>query len=112
MLENLEDTTSVYASQYESLAISAPNCLAVTLDSFYKEKCEAPPVKLKLEDAFAEVTQQRFRIDFVASSGRPMAEKKPAISKRQKIKELEQHPLVKQAIETFDGEIVDIRKSN
>lgn len=109
LLDNLEEFVAEYALNYESVAISAPNCLAVTLDSFYKEKCEAPAIKLQFEDKFAEITNQRFRIDFVAANSRPMAEKKPMVSKRQKMKELEQHPLVRKAIETFDGEITDVR---
>ena len=111
-LEKLEDILADYARNYESLAISAPNCLAVTLDSFYKEKCEAPSAKAKFEEAFAEITNQRFRIDFVTSSGQPKAEKKPVMSMRQQRKELEQHPLVRQAIEMFDGEITDVRRKN
>lgn len=110
MLQNVEDISSDYASHYESLAISAPNCLAVTLDSFYKEKCEIPSIKSKLEAALQEITQQQIRIDFVAAQAQPVAERKPAVSKRQQMKELEQHPLVRGAIDTFDGEIVDVRK--
>jgi hypothetical protein len=108
----LEDIAADYAGNYQSLAISAPNCLAVTLDSFYKEKCEVASVKSKLENTFAEIANQRFRIDFVASKGAANSDKKPVISKRQKMKELETHPLVRKAIEMFDGEIVDIRKMN
>ncbi|MEE2639043.1 MAG: DNA polymerase III subunit gamma/tau [Planctomycetota bacterium] len=111
-LENVEDIVADYASQFESVAISAPKCLVVTLDSFYKEKCEAPSVKIKFEETFARLTRQRFRIDFVASNGKPVTEKKSMISKRQKMKELENHPMVRKAIETFDGEIVDVRSAN
>lgn len=111
-LAKLEDIAADYAGNYQSLAISAPNCLAVTLDSFYKEKCEVASVKSKLENTFAEIANQRFRIDFIASKGAANSDKKPVISKRQKMKELETHPLVRKAIEMFDGEIVDIRKMN
>lgn len=109
-LGKLDDILADYASNYESVAISAPNCLAVTLDSFYKEKCDAPAVKAQFENAFAEVTRHKYRIDFVARRDQPAVDKKPAISRRQRIKELEQHPLIRTAIETFDGEIIDIQK--
>lgn len=110
-LEQLEDIAADYAGNYLSLAISAPNCLAVTLDSFYKEKCENPAVKSTLERAFEETTTRRFRIDFVTGA-KPAAkvQAKPT-TKRQQMRDLENHPLVRKAIDSFDGEILDVRKT-
>ena len=109
-LEKIEDFMAEYARHYERVAISAPNCLAVTLDSFYKEKCDTPAIKVKFEETFAEIANHRFRIDFVAGDTQQKAGKQPAISKRQKMKDLEQHPLVRQAIDKFDGQIMDVRE--
>ncbi|MEC9094850.1 MAG: hypothetical protein VX438_19230, partial [Planctomycetota bacterium] len=70
---------------------------------------DAPSVKNKFEETFAEIANCRFRIDFIAGSDPQLNGKQPTVSRRQKMRDLEQHPLVRKAIETFDGEIVDVR---
>ncbi len=113
-VETLEDTAADFASSFESIAISAPNQLAVSFKAEYtlhKERCERPELKSRLERSLEEITGQRFRIDFrvlPAEQTQPQS-RQPVMSKRQRMRELEKHPLVQEAIDTFDAEVVDIK---
>jgi hypothetical protein len=58
----------------------------------------------------SRLTGANVRIDFEVLPGEAKpADKRPApISKRQLMREAERHPLVRQAIEMFDAEVVDL----
>ena len=109
-ISGLEHIAADYASNFERVEMAGADRIAVKIDSFYKEKCEDPQIKKTLEDAFKNIAQRRFRIDFVVNQTQQKP-KSPAMSKRQQMKELEQHPLVRAAITMFDGEILDVRKA-
>jgi hypothetical protein len=80
-----------------------------TLD---KERCERPERKARIEKAISQVTGQKVRVDFEiltdSKSGPPVP--KPVISKRQRMRQKEKEPLVKEAIELFEAEVTDLEE--
>lgn len=112
-LENLGGMTAEFASHYDSIAISAPNQLVVRFKAPYtlhKERCEHPDQRRRLEEAMSQITGNTIRIDFQVQPGEtPQREKRqPPPSKRQRIKEVEKHPFVSEAMDVFDAEVVDL----
>ena len=112
-LEQIGDMTAEFAGFYDSLAISAPNQLVVSFRAEYthqKETCERPERKESLEQALSRILGRRVRIDFNVLPGEAKkAERQPVLTKRQRMRELEKHPLVREAIEIFDAEITDLK---
>ncbi len=112
-LDSLGDTTSEFASQCDSVAISAPNQLVVRFKAEYtlhKERCERPDLRNRLETAVSEVAGRQIRIDFqtLPKEKAQTQTRQPVMTKRQKMREMEKHPFVKEAIETFDAEVSDV----
>jgi DNA polymerase-3 subunit gamma/tau len=112
MLGRLEDMTVDFASSATSLAISAPNMLVVGFPAHYtlqKESCERPERKEKIELLLAELTGQHVHLKFellpneVADTSEPVTR-----TNRQKKRDLEQDPLVRQAMEVFDAELIRV----
>ncbi|MEC7428297.1 MAG: DNA polymerase III subunit gamma/tau [Planctomycetota bacterium] len=110
-LDRLQDTTSEFARDYSSVAISGPNTLVVTLRSSYnKEMCEQPERRKRLEMAVAEVAEQTLQVVFRATQAVAETPTRPATSnRRQLMREITQHPWVNEAIAMFEGEVVDMR---
>jgi len=112
VLSRLEDMTGDFASSATSVAISAPNTLVVGFPAPYtlqKESCERPERKDKIEFLLAEITGQKVRIQFQMLPGEAPTTPKPATkSNRQKKRDLEQEPLVRQAMDVFDAEMIRI----
>jgi len=102
------------AGDYVALAVSPPNQLVVTLKAAYnKEYCDRPDVKRELEQGFARQIGRTVRIEFAvaAPADVPHTEKRsPAVSRQQRMRELEQHPLVQEAVRLFDAEIVRVEE--
>ncbi len=112
-IDSIGDMTADFASHYDSIAISAPNQLVVSFKAEYtlhKERCEHPNRRQRLEQAIGELTGQNVRIDFqVLPSEAPSRQRTPPpLSKRQRIREVEKHPLVREAMDKFDAEVVDL----
>jgi DNA polymerase-3 subunit gamma/tau len=116
-LSELQDMTGDCASKYDTVAISAPNRLVVTFRKAYttaKEFCERPDKRSRLEQTLARITGREMRIDFAVSAdepqsiGRPPVAARQPVSPRQRQFELRKHPLVRQAMELFDAEIVTV----
>ena len=106
------DTTADLAGEFERLELPSPSQLVVTLpDPYSCDACNRPERKERLERALAAITGASIRVDFVASKQSPATAtpRKPVMSKRQQIREIEQHPMVRAAIEMFDGEVVNLR---
>jgi len=108
----IEDMTSDYAQKYDRVAISGPNHLVISFRAKYtfnKEYCEKPERRKLIEQALAEVVGTPVRIDFdllkdeAAEAGKPPA---PKLTRQQRMRQIQENPLVRQAIEMFDGEIV------
>jgi len=105
--------TSDIAGNYETLAISGPNVLAVRLRAAYnKEWCERPEVIRKIEETLRRLVGKTIRVEFsavqepakVAATRQP-----PAASQWKKMRDVEQHPLVQEAMGLFSAEIVRVQ---
>jgi hypothetical protein len=111
-VDEIGGMTSDIAGNYESLAIPAPNVLVVGLKATYnKEWCERADVKRKLEQTLARLAGRTIRIDFAVTeeaSPRPAARRASGRNQVQKMREIERHPLVQEAISLFDAEIVRV----
>jgi hypothetical protein len=111
-LADIGGITAEFASNYSGVAISGPNQLVVTLRSAYnKEWCERPDVKRKLETTLSRLAGRDVRLGFCAAAeaAQPRSERRPTMqAMRQRRRELEQHPLVQQAMELFDAELVRV----
>ena len=107
-IECCGDMTADMASQYRKLELSQPDQLVVTFkDKYTSDMCSRPERKQKLEAALRETTGQSIRIDFAVALEKSQKPAQPQMSRVQIIRELEQNPLVKSALELFDGEITD-----
>jgi DNA polymerase-3 subunit gamma/tau len=116
-LAELGDMTSDCAAKFDSLAISGPNRLVVRFKKAYitaKEFCERPERRSRLELVMSRLTGRTVRIDFALSADEPQhtatqqVAPRPQASRRQRQAELQRHPLVRQAVEMFDAEIVNV----
>jgi DNA polymerase-3 subunit gamma/tau len=111
-LTDIGGMTAEFGGNYERVAISGPNQLVVTLRAAYnKEWCERPDVKRKLETTLSRLGGRDLRIGFCVGAEPPVArpERRPtAQSMMQRRREVEQHPLVQQAMELFEAEVVRV----
>jgi DNA polymerase-3 subunit gamma/tau len=115
-LAAIEDMTRDFASKAESIAISGPNRVLVRHRKAYnKEQCEKPERKARLEQALSHAAGTEVRLDFEllpetpAANGAASAPVPSAAQSRQRrFKTAERNLLVRQAIEMFDGEIVNV----
>jgi DNA polymerase-3 subunit gamma/tau len=121
-LTELSDIVREHAAKYASLAISGPNRLVVRFPPEYdvsRTRCERPENRSKLEQTLAAVSGRALRLDFVTVEGSangsnirtngPRVAPTPAgPNRRARIRELERHPLVRQAIEMFDAEVIQV----
>ena len=106
------DITSEIAANYERLEISGTNQILVTLKTSYDcQICCRADRKSRLEQAVSASTGQIVRIDFqVSKQGQTQQAPKAApLTKRQRIRQLEQDEFIKKAVELFDAEIVDVK---
>lgn len=110
-LDELGDMTADFASLYDHVAISAPHSLVVHFREGYtlhKESCARPDRKAQLEQAVSRIVGHPVRIDLaVIPETQPQAQA-PAPSKFQLMREKESHPLVRQAVELFDAEVIRV----
>ncbi len=116
-LAELQDMTGDCASKFDSVAISGPNRLVVTFRKAYttaKEFCERPDKRSRLEQVLSRLSGRNVRIDFAVQddesqvSTSQQVAARPSVNRRQRQAEMQRHPLVRQAVELFDAEIVTI----
>jgi hypothetical protein len=104
------------AGNYDSLAIPAPNVLVVGLKATYnKEWCERADVKRKLEQTLAKLAGRSIRIDFAVaehSVPQPVVRRAASRNQAQRIREIERHPLVQEAVALFEAEIMQVEERN
>ena len=103
------------ASQADHVAISAPNRLVVFFRTRYnscKAFCERPDRREKLEQALAAVTGEPIRLEFqlLEDPTERAAEKPQPVSTRQRIRQANSQPVVRQAIELFDAEVLRVEE--
>jgi DNA polymerase-3 subunit gamma/tau len=114
-ITQIEDMTADYAAFCDQVAISAPNRLVASFRASYtlqKESCEKPERKARIEQALQQVTGQRIHVDFEVrreeASGPSRPQPRPSL--RQRMRDFEKQPLVKQAIDMFEAEITRIEE--
>ncbi len=114
-LATLDDMTADFARQAETVEAVGANRLRLVFAEnrdLAKRSCEKPERKSKLEEALKTVSARNVLIEFVLSSVRrvdPIAAKPSgAVNRRQRMRDAEQHPLVRQLIEMFGAEIVRV----
>jgi DNA polymerase-3 subunit gamma/tau len=115
VLSDIEDLTAEYGAVYSGVATPAPNRLVVSFTSRYtlqKEGCERPERKAKIEQVLSRIAGRPMRVDFeLLDDGAVAEEKAPRhIPLRQRMRETEQQPFVKKAIELFDGEVTRLEE--
>jgi hypothetical protein len=104
------------AMHFDSVAIPAPNRLVIRFKREYavcKSACERPEQVARFEQALAEVTGQRVRVEFALAAEEPDPSATPAtlaraISPHQRMLEMMQHPLIQRATELFGAEVKDV----
>lgn len=111
-VEQIGGIITDFAGDFESVAIPAPNVLVVKLKARYnKDWCERADVKRNLEQTLSKLAGKSIRIDFevdeAAVPERP-ARRPSSRNQLQKMREIERHPVVQEAIELFEAEIVHV----
>lgn len=112
-LEEIGGMTSDFAGDFQSLAISGPNLLVVSLKLAYnKQWCDRPEVKRKLEQTLSRLAGRELRIEFAVvpggETGTRTERPPPAQSRMKKMREIEKHPLIRETQELFDCEVVRV----
>jgi len=116
-LGKLEDMTADHLRQAESVAISGPNRLVIRFPrryTFAKQNCDRPDRRAKLSEALASVTGLTIAIDTEllpeghVSPGAAAQRPAQPTNRRQKFRDAERSPLVRMAMEIFDGEILTV----
>jgi DNA polymerase III subunit gamma/tau len=103
------------AKQFDSATVPAPNRLVLWFKPSYaicKTACERPEQVARFEQALAEVTGRRIRVEFAVTEdelgrGAP-SDSTRAASPRQRQIEVMQNPLVHRATELFGAQVVDV----
>jgi hypothetical protein len=118
-LDEIGGMTADFGREYTSVAICGPNQLVVHLKLAYnKEWCSRAEVKRKLEQTMSRLAGRDLRIEFhvePASDTSAKPDRPPATTSRlQKMRDVEKHPLVREAVQLFDAEVVryDERRTN
>ena len=108
-LTKLTDMTADMASNFEDIKWVNDKMVVTLADAYNTSMCSKPDRKSKIETAVGEIAGRVIRIDFLASTKQPAAEKiaKPKLSRVQQIRKLQEHDFVKETIDLFDCEISD-----
>ncbi|MCR9120193.1 MAG: DNA polymerase III subunit gamma/tau [bacterium] len=109
----VEDTVAVDAGFAHRVATSGPNHLAVSFEGQYtlqKERCERGFHRSELETALSKLTGDTVRLEFVLLPEAAKAEVKasPKPNRRTMMRDAEQHPIVSEVMEMFQGEVIKV----
>lgn len=111
-LAEIGGVTADMGGNFESIAISAPNSLVVNLTGAYnKEWCERQDVKRKIDEALSRLAGQVIRVSFTApreDAPQRTDRRQIAQARWQKMREVEQHPLVKNVVKLFGAEVTEV----
>jgi DNA polymerase-3 subunit gamma/tau len=97
------------------IAISGPNTLAALFPQQYtyqRTACERPDRKSRLEEAVSAAAGRAVRLEFKLGGSppqkeaeRPVSQAPTLVQKAQRRREMERHPLVRQAMELFEADV-------
>lgn len=115
-LKLLDDLTADYAKFFSDVAISAPNRLVIRFPAEYtlqKNACERPERRIKLEQALTQIVGREIGLTFELAAARTVTpdERRTPASRRQRMREVESHPLVQEARKLFDAEVVEVSEA-
>jgi len=110
-LASLGDMTAEFARLADSVTVAGPNRLVARFRAEYtlnKESCERPEKKARLESALSQAAGRTIRLDLEVVAGTSAVEPRPipVLTRGQQMKETQRHPLVRKAIEMFDGDVL------
>ena len=116
-LESLNDMTADCAAHADGVAISGPNRLVVRFRGMYnssKSYCERPERREMLEKAVSKAAGRPFRLDFlVLKDDQPHpSPPRPVVSRHQLKRKVVKHPMVEQAVELFEAEVLSVDVGN
>jgi len=108
-LAELGDFTADVAADFRKVESLQPDCLTVTLGGEYQVNlCNRAERRQRVEDCLERIAGRKIRIDYVAAPASPTTvRRREPVNRRQVIRRLEQHPLVKSILTMFDGEVTD-----
>jgi ribosome assembly protein YihI (activator of Der GTPase) len=104
--------TADYARMSSNVKLIGPQKLEVSFppkSTLAKENLEKPERRKQLEQALAGIVGSPVKVELIVTkesataSGQAPA---PKLTRQQRMKQIQENPLVKQVIELFDGEIV------
>jgi len=115
-LEEVGGMASTYARKFHRVAISAPNQLVVSFSAEYnfnRSQCERPENRAQLEKTLSGLVGSPVSLTFeTVESPRTQTKRKPpvssAITSRKWAQKAAAYPLVAEAMELFDAEIVAV----
>jgi hypothetical protein len=112
-LDELGDMTADFARRAERIRLTEPNRLVASFQAAYslhKEYCERPDRRAKLEAALTKAIGRPVRLDLELVPGDTQVDSRPVPvqTNRQRMQERQRVPLVRHAIEMFDGEVLRI----
>ncbi|TWU17607.1 DNA polymerase III subunit gamma/tau [Bythopirellula polymerisocia] len=111
-LDSLNGMVADHASHVDEVAVDAEGRMVITFsESFYRDSCERPSNRSRLESALVEVCGRKVPLMLQAAKRDESASTAPAAppSRRQQQMELVSQPFVKKAIELFDGDTQRIK---
>jgi DNA polymerase-3 subunit gamma/tau len=115
-LAQIAGMTAVHARRATAIAISGPNRLAISFPASYtssRSYCQRPAQRQEIESALAAVVGETVRVEFREASEASAPPAEPSaqqIPQAQLKKQVATHPLVKAAIELFDGTVVAVER--
>ncbi len=108
-----------HARQFDRIAVSAQDRLVISFKPEYavaKSFCERPEQIARFEQALAEATGGRIRVDFTIdadqSGGREAAMPAKTVSQHQLMQEIAKHPMVQRAAELFGATPTHVEPPN
>lgn len=113
-LGQLPEMTREMAGTQDKVEFVEPNTIKVTLPEKYNQQMCMRADRLKsIENAVEVCVGKPLRVEFHWNGieAQVVEVAKPKMSRRQQIRELEQNPIIKKAIEVFDAEVVDFQIS-
>lgn len=120
VLESLSDITADYARLGQSVKLAGSDRLLVGFPKSYtsaKEFCERPEQSTRLNEALCRITGRNVRLDLEvlneadSPQAVPQPHRQPTVSRRQRMQEQEQHPMVRKAKELFGAELTGIEEA-
>ena len=114
-LAEIGDLTADYARMSSSVAICGPNRLVVRFGKAYitaREHCERPERKLKLQQVLGKIVGAEVGLEFETTAddhdSPAAAQRSMPVTRQQRTHQASQHPMVRQAVELFDAEVVNV----